>query len=102
MNNRFVIMLDRMCPLTEELIIPPAKCSNTVDLNELRSDIKSILAHVGGSYDINGEHHPGLSHRVTRLERAVNWAVGIAATLTTACITTVVGVAGYWLTGSHK
>lgn len=50
-------------------------------LEELRADVKMILAHVAGSYDEHGEHHPGLSHRVKRLENIVNWGMGIASTL---------------------
>ena len=71
-------------------------------LYELRQDVKTILAHVGGSYDDNGEHHPGLSHRVKRLEDIVHgartWALGVAA----AVVTTVAGAWAMLGAGPHQ
>lgn len=33
-----------------------------------------------GRHDENGDHHPGLSHRVKRLENFLNWIIGLATT----------------------
>lgn len=40
-------------------------------IEALDAKLDKILLHVGGGYDENGQHYPGLSHRVERLEEFV-------------------------------
>ncbi len=53
-------------------------------LAEIRADLKRVLRVLEGGHDVEGEHHPGLAHRVTALENALAWAKGIATAVITA------------------
>lgn len=71
-------------PTEAEATVPPATA-----WQEIQADVKKILAHVGGSYDDHGEHHPGLSHRVKRLETIVNWILGVGTAVLTAVLAAI-------------
>lgn len=64
-----------------ESTVPYADVTDAMD-----SKLDRILVILEGHHDSNGEHYPGLSHRVKRLETYLNAALGISLTLVTGII----------------
>ena len=58
---------------------PPTKPGETHQdpIGELHEKLDRVLVILEGTHDENGDHHPGLSHRVKRLENIVKWAAGV-------------------------
>lgn len=61
--------------------------TNELDpLEEVRQDVKRILAAVVGGLSPDGTHHRGLMDRVAALERAMAWLVGVGTVAITALV----------------
>lgn len=66
-------------------------------MDALHAKIDRVLVVLEGRHDENGEHHPGLSHRVARLESAARVLFGIFL----AAITAQLGVWFGAIGGKH-
>jgi hypothetical protein len=63
----------------------------------IHAKLDKVLVILEGHHDEDGTHFPGLSHRVKRLENALNWAIGIGTSA-------MASVFAYWaviLGGKH-
>lgn len=62
---------------------PRRRASDAEEHETLHEKLDRVLVVLEGTHDAHGEHHPGLSHRVKRLENYLNWAMGIATAILT-------------------
>lgn len=78
--------------LTEFEVRVPQDLTSTI-----HAKLDRVLVILEGRHDADGEHHPGLSHRVKRLENALNAILSVAAT-------SIAAVVAYWaliVVGKH-
>jgi hypothetical protein len=70
-------------------------------MDEILADLKAIRRVLEGGHDADGDHHPGLAHRVTALENALAWAKGIATAVVTAVLVALAATFGPAGPGPH-